>query len=219
MTDSTTPIQDTPAEAASSVDTEHVDTEHLAQIRQISTEFAPSGVLHLILEVLAYSVDEAGKNLVDAQSVVTLHADNSVSISDNGSGTDARYDGSGNSSVSQVMALKDPRFFDSPGTELLSDGFSRRGISVVTALSDWLIHTKISNNNAWGQRYEEGVPLTGQVDVAGEADTTGTTVQFLPIESLREGFPVDADHLRELAVFPFLKVEILDRRITPPDED
>lgn len=210
MTDSNAPGQDIAPDGASPV-----DTEHLAQIRQISTEFAPTGVLHLILEVLAYPVDEAGENLVDARCVVTLHADQSVSITDNGSGTDPRYDGTGNSSKKPVMALKDPRFFDSPGTELLSDGFSRRGISVVTALSDWLIHTKRPSNHAWTQRYVDGAPVTDQIEVVADG-TTGTTVQFLPIESLREGFPVDADHLRELAVFTFLKVEVIDNRISPP---
>lgn len=199
MTDSIAAREETPPDAAN-----FVDTGHLAQIRQISTEFAPSGVLHLILEVLAYSVDEAGKNLVDAQCVVTLHNDNSVSITDNGTGTEK-----------PGIAAKDPEYFDSPGTELLRDGFSRRGLSVVTALSDWLICAQRQTRRTVIQRFENDFLRTELVE-ANNDNNHGTTVHFLPNESLREGFPVDADQLQEFAVFPFLKVEVVDERITPP---
>lgn len=199
MTESPTPAQEATADGPKSV-----DSDHLAQIRQISTEFAPSGVLHLALETLAYFVDAAAQTLINARCVVTLHSDGSISLKDNGTGTET-----------PGIATKDPEYFDSPGTELLSDGFSRRGLSVVTALSDWLICTQRQTHRTVIQRFENELLRTEQTEASNDSNH-GTTVRFLPNESLREGFPIDANQLQELAVFPFLKVEVVDERITPP---
>src|SRR5689334_10188022 len=68
-----------------------VDADHLALIRAQPTAHAPGGVLHLVLEAIAYPADEA----VDTgrgHCVVTLHADGSVSVADDGRGTDTRHD-------------------------------------------------------------------------------------------------------------------------------
>jgi topoisomerase IV subunit B len=65
-----------------------VDHEHLAQIRKQSTTYATGGVEHLILEVLAYAADEAESMGGAGRGIVTLHADGSVSVADDGRGTD-----------------------------------------------------------------------------------------------------------------------------------
>jgi len=60
-----------------------VDAGHLAEIREDPTRFAPGGIAHLVLEVIAYAADEAD-GTTTGRCVVTLHNDGSVSVADNG---------------------------------------------------------------------------------------------------------------------------------------
>lgn len=186
-----------------------VDAEHLAHVRQHSRLFAPGGTLHLILEVLAYSADEAERT--DSCCVVALHGDDSVSVSDNGRGTDTRYDDCGRPIKKPVMATKDLRFFDVPDVQRLPDGHPRRGMSVVAALSEWLVHTNRRGNGAWTQRYECGIPVTDLTQMDDDK-TRGTTVHFLPADALRGAGAVTAAELRGLTVWPQLSVKVVDAR-------
>lgn len=161
--------------------TRDVDADHLARIRRSPAEFAPGGVAHLVLEVLAYAADEASSS--EGHAAVTLHADGSVSVADNGRGTDTRVDDRGRTIKKPVMATKDLRFFDTPGAATLPDGHPRRGMSVVAALSEWLVHTNRRVNGSWTQRYEHGLPVTDLIPVPSDG-TTGTTVHFLPTPTL-----------------------------------
>lgn len=76
-----------------------------------------------------------------------------------------------------IMSTKDLRFFEIPDAQSLPDGHPRQGMSVVAALSDWLVHTNRRRNGAWTRRYEHGIPVTGLVRVADDG-TTGTSVCF-----------------------------------------
>ncbi|MGH8920754.1 MAG: ATP-binding protein, partial [Acidimicrobiales bacterium] len=100
-----------------------------------------------------------------------------------GRGTVTQVDEEGRAVRKPVMATRDLRFFDSPRPPLLPDGQPRRGMSVVAALSVWLVHTNRRDGASWTQRYERGVPVTDltPVPVAGP---TGTTVHFLPDPAL-----------------------------------
>ncbi|MFG1694303.1 hypothetical protein [Nonomuraea sp. NPDC049309] len=180
-----------------------IDHAHLARIRENPAEFAPGGVLHLILEVLAYPADEAAAN-GGGHCTVTLHSDGSVSVADDGRGTDTRFDEHGRPVKKPVMATKDLRFFDDPAAQILPDGHPRRGMSVVTALSDRLVHTNRRVNGSWMQRYEHGVPVTGLEPVPDDG-TTGTTVHFRPVAGLA---PVVADLRRFADRWPGLTVAI-----------
>ncbi|MEU8224409.1 hypothetical protein [Kribbella sp. NPDC048915] len=156
-----------------------VDERHLAKIRANPDRYAPGGVLHLVLEVLAYPDDEAESRGRRGRCSVTRYGDGSIAIADDGRGTDTRVDDHGRVVKKPVMATKDLRFFDDPAAPLLPDGFPRRGMSVVAALSDWLVHTNRRVNGSWTQRYERGVPVTDLEPIASDG-TTGTTVHFLP---------------------------------------
>ncbi|MEU2790494.1 ATP-binding protein [Streptomyces sp. NPDC007100] len=187
-----------------------VDADHLEHIRRNSAEFAPGGPWHLVLEVLAYAADEAaGKGA--GRCAVVLHSDGSLSVQDDGRGTDTRVDEHGRSVKKPVMATKDLRFFDFPRAEVLPDGHPRRGMSVVAALSEWLVHTNRRLNGAWTQRYEHGLPVSGLDPV--EADgTTGTLVHFKPDESLGAvTAPGNGDLSRLAAVWPRLEVQVAVR--------
>ncbi|MFJ8008511.1 ATP-binding protein [Streptomyces fagopyri] len=201
---------------ASWVNTTHdwagdVDTDHLGRIRAQAAEFAPGGPGHLVLEVVAHAADEAASR-GGGRCVVTLHADGSVSVKDDGRGTDTRSDEHGRMVRKPVMATKDLRFFDLPAAERLPDGYPRRGMSVVAALSEWLIHTNRRLDGAWSRRYAHGVPVTGLEPV--EADgTTGTCVRFLPDGNLGSRWSSTAvDPARWSAHWPHLTTRLDDRR-------
>ncbi|POX57312.1 ATP-binding protein [Streptomyces sp. Ru71] len=190
-----------------------VDLDHLASIRQAPEEFAPGGPWHLLLEVLAYAADEASCR-GGGRCLVTFWPDGSLSVADDGRGTDTREDEHGRIVKKPIMASKDLRFFDHPEAERLPDGRPRRGMSVVAALSEWLVHTNRRVDGAWTQRYEYGVPVTDLEPV--EADgTTGTLVHFRPDGPLRTtGVSMRGRCERLAQVWPDLAIEVDDRRGT-----
>ena len=186
------------------------DVAHLAQIRAEPELYAPGGVLHLILEAISYPADEAlhsGSGLC----VVTLHADGSVTVADDGRGTDTRHDEHGMPVKKPVMATKDLRFFDAPDAPVLPDGHPRRGMSVVAALSSWLIHTNHRRNGSWTQRYERGVPVTDLVPITAGAHT-GTSVQLMPDEAMVEAPLPSPGALLALVHCPAMVLEVRDER-------
>jgi DNA gyrase subunit B len=189
-----------------------LDAGHLEGIRREPAVFAPGGAWHLVLEVLAYAADEA-EWTGSGRAVVTVRADGSVSVADNGRGTDTRVDDQARTVKKPVMTTKDLRFFGSPQAAALPDGHPRRGMSVVTALSAWLVHTNRRRNGAWTQRYELGIPVTGLTPIPGDG-TTGTTVHFLPDAALVPGTQIPVRELRSLAgaFGPRLAVEVIDER-------
>jgi topoisomerase IV subunit B len=196
-----------------------VDRAHLAQIREHPATYAPGGLRHLILEVLAYASDEAASSGVAGRAgrvgrgIVTLHSDGSVSVADDGRGTDTRVEGAGWVIRKPVMGTKDLRFFDDPDAETLPDGRARRGMSAVSALSEWLIHTNRRTGGSWTQRYEHGVPTTDLTPVADDSGT-GTTVHFQPDIAILVSPRVMASELTRAANWPRLRVEVVDERPT-----
>jgi DNA gyrase subunit B len=188
-----------------------VDFDHLALIRQNPGTFVPGGVLHLIFEVVAYAAEEAACNN-GGRCVVTLHPDGSVSVADDGRGTDTRLDDQGRVVKKPIMASKDLRFFDHPDAQLLPDGHPRRGMSVVAALSEWLVHTNRRRSGAWTQRYEHGAPVTDLTPIADDG-TTGTVVHFRPEAVLRAASEAAVGDLVPTAMpWRCLSVEVDDRR-------
>jgi topoisomerase-4 subunit B len=184
-----------------------VDADHLARIRRDPATFAPDGVQHLVLEVIAYAADEARAN-GGGHCTVTFHHDGSVSVSDDGRGTATRHDDRGHAIKKPVMSTKDLRFFDSPGPPLLPGGNPRRGISVVAALSEWLVHTNRRQDSAWTQRYEHGIPVTSLTPIPASS-ATGTTVHFRPQAAIRASSAQPTISATQLAAsWPELSVQI-----------
>jgi DNA gyrase subunit B len=149
------------------------DAEHIASIRADPSRYSVGGLIHLVLEVLAYPVDEAESGTTD-RVLVTLHADGSISIEDNGRGTNVFFDETGQAVVKPIMATRDLRFFEIPEAPLLPDGLKRSGMSVVAAMSGWLVHTNRRVDGAWTRRYEHGLPESGLVELP-EAESANET--------------------------------------------
>lgn len=138
----TGPVSEGPARWVSTTHdwTVTVDVAHLEHIRADPQRYAPGGAVHLVLEVLAYAADEAAVT-GGGEAGVTLPADGSIRVVDAGRGTDTGAAADGGVVKKPVMATRDLRFFDGEPPVLLPDGRPRRGMSVVAALSAWLVHT------------------------------------------------------------------------------
>ncbi len=185
-----------------------VDSAHLATIAADPGRHAPGGAWHLLLEVAAHPVDEAVDRGTRGICTVTAHADGSWSVADDGRGTDTRLDEAGRPVKKPVMSTKDLRFFDGPAAELLPDGFARRGMSVVSALSTWLVHTNRRLNGSWTQRYERGIP--DELLPIPDNGTTGASVHFLPGPELAGGMPAPGEILQVLSgAWPQLEWRLL----------
>lgn len=188
-----------------------VDVDHLERIRDAPALFAAGGVGHLILEVVAYAQEEAAANS-GGRCSITLHADGSITVSDGGRGTATVVGRQGRVVKKPVMVSKDLRFFDAPDVPCLPDGHPRRGISVVAALSEWLVHTNRRGNGSWTQRYEHALQVTDLVPIAANG-STGTAVHFRPAEAVRVLGDAKVDELLRWTVsLPHLSVEVNDLR-------
>src|SRR5256884_2485335 len=136
------------------------------------------GLHHLIFEVVDNSVDEALAGRADLVEV-TLHPDNSVTVSDNGSGipTDVMAD-QGLPAVTVVLTkLHAGGKFGGEGYKV-SGGLHGVGISVVNALSEWLRVEVHRDKKAWVQEFTRGEP-NEPMKAIGTATDTGTTVSFM----------------------------------------
>lgn len=171
-----------------------VDVAHVESIRRDAERLGSGGATHLVLEVIEYALDEAREGATSEVQVV-LHADGSVAVVDDGRGTDTRLDANGVPMVKPVMATRDLRFFGQGDAPVLPDGRARHGMSVVTSLSSWLVHTNRRAPGGWSRRYENGLPAGAPATVEPDG-STGTSVRFLPDPSLVDPV-IDLALLRE----------------------
>jgi DNA gyrase subunit B len=135
---------------------------------------------HMVYEVVDNSIDEAMQGRCD-RIRITIHADESVSVEDNGAGIPVDIQKqTGLPAVTVVMTKLHAGGKFGGGGYKVSGGLHGVGVSAVNALSTWM-ETKVKRDgNIYRQRFERGVPVTG-VDVIGTAtrNRTGTIQTFL----------------------------------------
>ena len=174
------------------------------------------GLHHLVFEVVDNSVDEAMAGRADLVEV-TLHPDNSVTVSDNGSGipTDVMKD-QGLPAVTVVLTkLHAGGKFGGEGYKV-SGGLHGVGVSVVNALSAWL-HVEVKRDGkVFRQEFARGEPTTDLKKV-GPTKESGTTITFLPdleiFDELEWSSEILVQRLRETAFLTKgLRILLIDER-------
>jgi DNA gyrase subunit B len=178
----------------------------------------PRGLHHLVWEVVDNSIDEALAGYCTEISV-TVHADNSVSVADDGRGMPVgKMEKYGKSAAEVIMTtLHAGGKFDGQGYKV-SGGLHGVGASVVNALSEWLEMEIRREGHVWTQRYERGFPV-GELKKARKlkkGEETGTTIRFLPdpevfVETQEFSFDTLSRRFRESAFLnKGLKIGLVD---------
>ena len=174
------------------------------------------GLHHLAYEVVANSVDEALAGRCDYLEV-TIHPDESMTVTDNGSGipVDMMKD-QGLPALTVVLTKLHAGGKFGQGGYKVSGGLHGVGISVVNALSEWLVATVQRDGKTYVQEFARGEPTT-KMKAVGPTKETGTTISFKPDAEVFEETEWDtewlAQRLRETAFLTKgLRIVLVDER-------
>ena len=179
------------------------------------------GLHHLVWELVDNAIDEALAGYC-THVEVDIGADNSISVRDNGRGIPVGYHEKMGKSALEVTltVLHAGGKFGGSGYKV-SGGLHGVGLSVVNALSTWLVAEVRRDGQVYRQEYDHGDPVTGVEVVAtcGEGDS-GTTITYLAdgeiFDQVEYSFDTLAGRMRELAFLnKGLKITVTDHREEP----
>lgn len=174
------------------------------------------GLHHLVYEIVDNAVDEALAGFCTVIDV-SINPDNSVTVIDNGRGVPVEMNQKkGVSTVEVVYTILHAGGKFGGGAYKVSGGLHGVGASVVNALSKYMEVKVEQNGHIYRQRYEKGKPVT-PLEVIGDSDKTGTTVTFLPDDTIFEETIFEFDtlksRLREMAFLTKgIKIILRDKR-------
>ena len=175
-----------------------------------------SGLHHLVYEIVDNCVDEAMAGFC-TRIQVTIHSDNSVTVSDDARGIPVDWhEGEGKSAAEVVMMTLHAGGKFQAGAYKVSGGLHGVGLSVVNALSEWLELEVKKDGNIYHQSYKRGFPVTKLKTVGGTREH-GTKIRFMPDRSIFEDTEMNyntiARRLKNLSYLNRgLRIELTDSR-------
>ena len=186
-----------------------------------STDF--HGLHHLVKELVDNAIDEAMGGYCN-HIEITIHGDNSVTVTDNGRGIPVDMHEKMHKSALEVAltVLHAGGKFGGSGYKV-SGGLHGVGLSVVNALSKWLIAEVRRDGKLYYQEYAYGEPKAPVKPIKDiPQNVSGTSITFLAndeiFDEVNYNFDILADRMRELAFLNAgVRITVTDERAEAPD--